>query len=440
MRISRSDLRHLVSLALARQGLGEEGQNANRLLALPVKDILERIWIAPDTAAISSAGFQGRVNAPDLSDTSKAILSQIAAAPTPGELGELGFIDEFFAPGLMSGPGSAPGDGPYYASDLQAVICGGNRLQIGANFWNQPSPLWDKARALAANPFFCPPRPTIFKNFVLDYYMGGNEKFFGLDLSKTWGELRLQTLNIETLLFTTGNPVDPQRGEYAWPGVAKVEPIAWWEIEQSGLRNLIRQEGILTVDIARVWITLSIVHDYAKLVARAKARIKEEIRTAHTEAIVVAIGFAAIGAIIGGAIIAALAAPAATAVSVTASGQAVATEVAVPAAAATGSPVSSGAAVTTAIKYGTGLVTEAQKKEAVGSLNDAASQLQSNDPGFAGEVQWTAGYIDRLMKVASAEQEAARAQAPGGGSDPLTAAVGIGLPAALSVGISLLRK
>jgi hypothetical protein len=259
----------------------------------------------------------------------------------------------------------------------------------------------------------------------------GLVRYFSLDLSKPWGELRPLVMNILVL--------DQVAKTYPWPPVVTISG-QWWDFERSGLSNLIR-EGILTSDIARVWTTLSIIRDYNKLADYAQKVLKERARTEKTSMIVTAIGFAAVGAILGFGIVAALTAPAAASVSVTASGAAVAPEVAVPGAAATAaSPVTAGGAVTAAIKYGTGLVTEAQKKEAVGSLNEAAQQLQSADPAFSQEVRWTAGYIDRTLRAASAEQEAARAKAPGGGSDPLTAAIGIGLPAALSVGISLLKR
>lgn len=433
--ISRHELGQLLEGALRAQGLRLGEDVLNRILFFPVKDLTERIWSAPGALEIArnlaGSGVHGFVNTPNpLSDDRMAELQAMAATATPAEVGELGLVDGFFSGLVEAGPGGAAAAPPYYPSLLQSVICGGRRLQAGVLFWTAPTPLWARAEAIQQIPFYCPNQPVIPRAMGL-----GREdlvRYFNLDLSKAWGDVRPLAMNIMVL--------DQMANNYPWPPVVTISG-EWWDFERSGINSLIR-EGVLTSDLARVWTTLSIIRDYNKFADYAQKVLKERARTEKTGMIVTAIGFAAVGAILGFGIVAALTAPAAASVAVTGSGAAVAPEIAVPAGAAAtaASPVTAGGAVTTAIKYGTGLVTEAQKKEAVGSLNEASQQLQSADPAFANEVKWTAGYIDRTLRVASAQQQAARAQAPGGGSDLLTAAVGIGLPTALSVGISLLRR
>lgn len=244
---------------------------------------------------------------------------------------------------------------------------------------------------------------------MLDLSYSGPSKYFSIDTAKTWAEIRPVLLNIQNLIRLTNS--------YPWPGAAKVVPSYWWGITSvsAGLRDLVRMPGILTQDAARLWVTLSLLTNYNQMNQYARDYLEEQAKSERFDLIVSAVGLAITGAIIGYAVAALVL--------------------------AAGASAAVGTGTSTVVKMAVGAYSEAQKKEAVTSLTDAAQQLRTGDPGFGGQVQWAATYIQQLLNESESNAAPGAApKAPSQGGGIVEAAVGIGLPTLISVGISILGK
>jgi hypothetical protein len=401
MRISRNDLRMLLASAEARQRVLLGDAPASRLLTIPLKDILERAWIL---SVKPTAFFTPPRNEITLPATSKAALAEVEKNPTPTELGELGFLDAFFA---TSNPNLNVA--PYY-SDLQRIFCT-SRTTIEGRIVVSDTVEQRTVLNPKTNPFFCPTRPKVYTNTpCLMVYSsskgwpeGGYPGYFNLNPNGTWGSLLPAIVNIQTLFRVTG-PNDYTPGFYKWPEPVKLTPGYWWSLNQKDLTALVKSPAVLTSDEVRLWITLSLVQQYNTILARAKTNLEQQAKSDKFNLIVFSIGMIAIGALLAVAV---------------------------------------GAIVAGGFKLVSGSLTNAQKQDAARSLNEAATQLRTGDPGFAGEVQWAASYMQSLAEQQSknqAAESAAQAAQTKQAENPLTALVGIGVPAAVSIGLSLLSK
>lgn len=393
MAVRKQDLEWMLGRAIAREEARLGAELEDRLLDLPVQDIIERTWLLPPPSRFSSPGEtqmvfdidrldQGR--GVELPESSKRALVAIQESPSPAEIADLGFIDAFFAPAFSSTyVQEHSGDS---ASIYQWMVCS-RRIHWAPRGYPghiEPEP--------HTNPFFCPPRPGIYRNFNIDL-----KSYFGLDISKPWRDLRPVMLNIENLLKLTGDVVmGADRPSYPFPGGERLARY-WWELAQSGLRELVRQPGILTQDAARLWVTLSILTNYNKMVAYVRKEMEESARSEQFNLTVLTVSLAVFGLVLGLAL---------------------------------------GPLVVAGFKAASGALTTAEKTEAVKELNSAAKELQVTDPAFAGQVQWSAQYIQQMLNEAS---RPAGAPPPGQGG-VLEAVIGIGLPTLLTVGISLLRR
>lgn len=400
VRIEKRELARLIGAAMARRAWMGEVPGGDRLLPLPVQDIIERAWILKTTRTLRLPPGVSVGATVDLPQSSIDVLNAIKDSPSPEELGDLGFVDVFFAPPANQATGQL-----FYASKLQELVCTGAItfpdsvvVQGGVNVLAPPP---------KDNPFFCPARPSVYGNFTLETYLTTVQKYFNVDTAKSWGEVRPIILNIENLLKLTGDPVRTDRPSYPWPGSVKIAPNYWWEINQSGLNELVRYPGVVTQDAARLWVTLSILKDWNKLSEYARSVIVHEARTEKTALVSLTVALAIFGIVLGIAI---------------------------------------GPLIAGGFKLAAGALTNEQKQEAANSLSDAAKELRSTEPAFAGEVQWSSDYIRAMMtEISTAETQKAAAAAAasgssGAGGGVLEAAVGIGLPTLLSVGASLISR
>jgi hypothetical protein len=406
--VRKTDLAWLLGRAVAREEarLSEVPEVQDRLLALPVQDIIERAWILQPPDALFQAEMQAKFDLERLKsgpgvylpDSSKRALAAIQESPSAAEVGDLGFIDAFFAPYYPSFQGDS-------ASTYQWMICSrrirwapwqatGNPFTARIVFGSGPLDQRAIAPPEPGDPFFCTPRPDIYRNPATPE-LG---RYFGLDLSRPWRELRPVMLNIENLMKLVGDPVGhANQPSYPWPGPARITGY-WWELAQSGLRELVRQPGILTEDVARLWITLSLLTHYNALVAQARDQMEKSAQSERFNLTVLTVALVAFGLVLGIAI---------------------------------------GPLIAGGFKVASGVLTDVEKRDAAKDLNAAAKELQTTDPAFAGQVQWSAQYIQRMLTEAS---RPAGTPPPSQGGGALEAVVGIGVPTLLSIGLSLLRR
>jgi hypothetical protein len=314
------------------------------------------------------------------------------------ELGDLGFIDAFFAP---ANPGLQ--DTLTWASKYQGMTCTGamtgGRIRVRPTYEGDPSGPWitrEIASPARRDSFFCTPRPDIYRNASLDA-VSNMADYFGIDMAKPWRSVRPILLNIENLLHLTGDPMRPDRPSYPWPGPMRITPY-WWELARGGLRDLVRQPGILTEDAARLWVTLSVLMEYNKVAAYARDQMEKSAKSERFNLTVLTVALAAFGLVLGIAI---------------------------------------GPLIAGGFKVASGVLTDVEKRDAAKDLNSAAKELQTTDPAFAGQVQWSAQYIQRMLTEAS---RPAGTPPPGQGGGALEAVVGIGVPTLLSIGLSLLGR
>jgi len=392
LRIEREAFTAMVRLASYRLAEGDPG--ANRTLLIPVIDILNRLALAKEIslAAPFILGVKGQVM-PPLPEASAAVLSKIRNAPTPGELGDIGFVEAIFRPGALLG-----------STKWVNFLCRGRFQEtMTAAGWSKIPPL----EALRRQPFFCPTRPALSWpwNPVASQGVG---QYFDIPLSSPWADTRPVAINVEVLQKLAVG--------YPWPGIVRIDPAFWWRIEQAGLRKMVHQDGILTEDAARLWVTLSIVADWNRIQINAQKEAKAQARIEKQDLLITEIGIAVVGAILA---------------------------------------IALGPLVAKGVALALNAISAKEKAEVARDLNDVAGQLRGSEPGFAKQLAWSAEFIQKTIVQAGEEAErraeagpapeGAAAPAPAAAPPSLTgskvadAAIGIGLPAIVSIGAALLR-
>jgi len=339
------------------------------------------------------------------------------ASPTSPELGDLGLVDAFFkgvyvlgggyvVDGIpiprvafnkilakICGPAAAPSpldDWFWYHGSGVSIIREG---QIAVRSCGNGGGTVITIADMAKNPFYCPSKPSLPDKLSSgdpgDFFFGDKVGFYNLSTYVLWSDMKpivLNILNLEKLISVYPFPL-------MWNG--SVGSAFWWSIERLGLRELVRQPGILTQDIARLWVTLSIVRDWPRIADYMASELRREARDARFAAMIQAVAFTAIGII---------------------------------ASIAMAPLIAKGFAAAGAV------ISAQQKRDAASGLSEAADRLKASDPAFAGQVQWAAEFIKRLE---TGVVPAVPSSAQGGG---IAAVVGIGVPTLLSIGISLLGK
>ena len=420
----------------------------NRLISLPTSSLLDRILVEPSMrkafnlslrkgGAFSSVANPPVWMSPALLDPAFSVLSQVSRSPTSEEVSDLGIADAFygFKPkmgGTVSSEGTGPRQALYFlcaspqregAPDIGME--GELRKAVGPN-------VGAYLKTLRANRFYCPLRPGFPAN-INSVSVGGDPiRFFGLSDQVPWASARQVALNVLNL-WKVAN-------DYPWPGVVKAYPPAWWGVEQAGLKTLVTQDAPLVRDMIRFWITLATIADYNEIAAIVEDRLKEKVKKAKFNAIVTAVGFAAVGAILTAGVALAFTGAAAAATTGTAA-----------ATAGTGSFVQT--ATTKGLSLALSQISTAEKEKAAEGLMDAAEQLKSTDPAFAKEAEWSAEYLKYSIALQAMEEQDAQAglppgttarprppAAPGTGEDKgLIAAVGVAVPALFTAASAFLR-
>lgn len=419
--VERGELARLVSLAEVRasrmaQAAGRAPEiseqvpsSGNRLLGLPTNAILDRILVDPsfrrlfDAVLRKGGAFSSVANPPRWPVNTAALssLGVISAAPTPEEISDLGIADHFYGDYRHQERSQMETPTPQL---LLRMTCESTRETMDARFLQSLEGVnWPQVlRATRANRFYCPPAPGFRTTIQLD-----NVQFFGLSDAVPWARARQTALNVMNLLKVWES--------YPWPGVVRAYPPAWMRVEQEGLRMLVTQDAPLVKDMIRFWITLATVADYNRIAAIVKEELKEKARRQQFNAIVMAVGLAAIGFMIGAAIAAPM--------------------------------------IVKGLTAGLGLVTTKQKEEAAEGLQEAADQLRATDPDFAKEADWSAEYLKYVVALEAVEDKDRReglppgttpvpsAPKPPGTEDKgLTAAVGIAVPAVVSIAAAVLKS
>jgi len=426
--VERRELSRLVRMAEARS-LGADPEISqippgaeNRLLPISTHAILNR-WLVAIRKWLPALVAKY----PDARQPDYGALEAIDAKPTGEEISDL-----FIADYMFRSPRGAEGRTLDPQREL-LMICqsgefGGSPADLRREGANPSTPAFKSV--VKSDPFFCP-RPGRFTppSYSISTVTASS---FGFDTRLPWSVGRQVALNILNLFAVAA--------KYPWPGVVRALPSVWWDVEMVGLRTLVNQDAPLTQDMIRFWITLATIADYNQIAAIVVDRLKEKAKKERFNAIVTAIGFAAVGAILTAGV--ALAFTGAVGAGAATTGAAAGT---------TGSFVQT--AVTKGLSVGLGQISTAEKAKAAEGLQDAAEQLKSTDPAFAKEAEWSAEYLKYSIGLQAMEEKDAQAglppgttarprppTTPGTGEDKgLIAAVGVAVPALFTAASAFLR-
>ena len=405
--------------------MGQAPAAENRLLGLPLNEILGRYYLLPDFApwAVLTAPAYWNLPSPlgqwrpgDLD-----VLKAIAQAPSSEEMSDLSLINTFFAPQLGQGSvGMQRGTMAFYPDPGQSWA-GGQKgicvdvLEEGGHkgfgrFDKQPAPDWVK------DPFYCPPPADIPK---LDEPILGAivphsyREYFGVDLPPVWGSVKRTVQNSAVFAKALIG--------YPFPTPINLGLRSWYEWNQADIQGLVHADLVLKEAYARYWITLKTLLQYDPMADGIVRKLKNKAKHEKIMDIVGVVAIAIVATLIGAVMAAALA------------------------------PVFAGAAssVVSAVTSGvTNVIKIEDAKQAAKSMADAAKAFEATDAGFSEELDKAAKFLDDQAAAAEAKQAPTDAQrkfqeeqksiAPAPSAAPLIVG-GATIAAAAGVALLLLR-
>ena len=375
------------------------GAVPNRLSEVPVWIILSRHFLSirvfgPDGKVDTDTSFMPqaeRMTSPytkyyfrNWTQQDLAALAAVANDPTEEELQDLALIDGYFAGygrqlrdvpncGGMMNP---CGPGVEKTTDIMKRICSSTPYGPGAN------------AKYIKNPFFCGTAQKIVipktMNMVWNFgWSGGYTDYFGIDPSKPWEEVKPVLLRAIAVMEALK--------DYPFPPPIDIRPQYWYVSTQADIKKFIRQDIIVTRDLARIWITMAIVNNYEPVSAWIIHDLEKSARRAKRMEVIKAVGMGAAFAIFTAGLGYALAPAIAPLVSA-------------------GIPITADA-VASGVMAGVQQAISADQKKQIAENMDKIGQLFATDaPRFAEEaykVRDTFSYLGEAMSELTDEQKAA---------------------------------
>lgn len=377
----------------------------NRLDAVSIPAIIGRIQLAPmfqqyienlnrenaALGAISRARPQPKPlpNFPPMTEAEKQILFEVSKNPTDEELKDLATIDNLFShtfqeaytttnevcyyteqgnPRRTFGRGTPiiPTTGQEGAEyHLINTFHPGPVTTVFSRFGGRKTEIPPPDTSFTDDKFWCPDPSTIEPTIFLDHVrqlgkFGSFAQMFGIDVNKTWGQIKLQTKNgLIVLRVKSSYPLPPPLDlapDYVW-NVAAVPHLA----------EMVNLGVVVDPEAFRSWYTMAVLESYNAAADHIIAEQKRKAKKAKRKAIIKAVAFTIAGIVLSFIVPAII------------------------------------AAAVAAIKAAVDVYIDAKKRaEAAKAMAEAAKMFEEDAPAFAAEVQKTAD----MMDYAAAQEEA----------------------------------
>jgi hypothetical protein len=373
------------------------GAVPNRLYEVPVWIILSRRKLAArilgsdgkvstDTSFMAQAEALARTGqvylyknwtAQDL-----ATMAAVANDPTEDELQDLALIDGYFS-------------GTKYAYMLDsytrpASMSAPRKEEISfISYCSTPTHLLNPRLAgMSKNPFFCQPAqkydtPRTMISVWSVPWPGVYNDYFGINPTLPWEEVKPVMLRAIAVMDALK--------DYPFPPPIDIRPQYWYVSTKSDINTFVRQDIIVTRNLARIWITMAIINNYASVAAWIVHDLEKEARDDKRMAVIKAVGMAAAFAILTaglGSLLAPVIAPLVSA----------------------GIPITA-EAVASGIMTGVQQAISAdQKKQMADQMDKIGKMFEADAPAFAAEaykVRDTFSYLGEAMSELTEEQQAA---------------------------------
>lgn len=371
------------------------GALPNRLSEVPVWIILSRRKLAvrifgPDMKVSTDTSFMTQSEVlsrsggvylfKDWTEQDMAAMAAVANDPTEDELQDLALVDGYFA-------------GTQYAKKLDSYTRPGSMFDPGAKEISFSSYCSDPK--YSKNPFFCQPaqkydKPRTMSLVFMDAWLANSGRYsdyFGIDPNLPWEEVKPVMLRAIAVMDALK--------DYPFPPPIDIRPQYWYVSTKGDINKFIRQDIIVTRDLARIWITMAIVNNYNAVAAWIVHDLEKEARDDKRMAVIKAIGMGAAFAIITAGLGYALAPVIAPLVSA-------------------GVPVTADA-VASGIMSGVQQALSAdQKKQLADDMDKVGKMFDADAPAFAAEaykVRDTFSYLGEAMSELTDEQKEAINQA-----------------------------
>lgn len=378
--------------------------SVNRLDQVSIPAIIGRIQIAPvmqqyvDKVNQENAAL-GAIWAPrphptplptfpPMTEAEKQILFEISKNPTDEELKDLATIDSLFSQNFQTdylttneacywvenryplprvGRGAAviPVEGASSAEFKFSIYLNPLPLQPTFSRFGNKKPPPPPDTSFVDNKFWCTDPSTIEPELFLDHVrqlgkFGSFAQMFGIDVNKTWGQIKLQTTN--------GLIVLKVKSSYPLPPPLDMAPDYVWNLAAvPHLPEMVNLGVVVDPEAFRSWYTMAVLEKYNDAADHIIAEQKRKARRAKRKAILKAVGFAIAGVVLSFIVPAII------------------------------------AAAVAAIKAAVDIYIQAkQRAEAAKAMAEAAKMFEEDAPAFAAEVQKTAD----MMDYAAAQEEA----------------------------------
>lgn len=363
------------------------GQAPQSLESLSIAAIQNRVLATPPLLRFAAAHQGGQRSGrgfgtiiPDvkigtLTDPEKTLIQALAIDPSSGTLDDLQVIDGFFGGGLtaelcaiMNGKGNRSPFGRNQQPSLaQSVYSWMTVSTPGHGFFGGTPPNASDAEleAIRSNPFYCG-TPEEFPQVVYGMDKSDYAGWFGIDSAGTWGSVKLQVQNAMTVMSVVGGYPFP-------PPLDLQDKAAFWILSIGEIREIVQTPYPVDPEAVRIWITMTILANYADWVDKIAADAKSAAKKAKRKMIMKTIGLAI------ASLVAAFLLPAVIAVTA--------------------------AAIKTAI---TTYVDAQKRRKAAQDMANASKMFADDAPGFSKEVDHAA----QVMDEQAAAQEAAATPPP----------------------------
>lgn len=374
----------------------------NRLDNLSIAAIIGRIQLAPQiqqylsTLASNNASLRGSnpglgfisrppptpsPNFPPLTDAEAQILFEISKNPSDAELEELATIDNLFSQNFMDAY-TTTNEVCYFTKNgnrptgflkiaPQQTVTGESALidyfhpatvQTPVKWGSAPKP---PDTAFISNKFWCPDPsvlgPTIFQShFPLLGKFWSFASMFGIDVNRTWGEIKLATQNGITMMGV--------KAAYPLPPPLDMAADFVWNMAAGPHLAEIANLGVLAdPESFRVWYTMAVLENYDASADQIIAEQKRKQKKAKRKAIINGIALTIAGIVVAFIVPAII------------------------------------AAVASAIKTAVSAYIDAKKRaEAAQAMAEASKMFEADAPAFAIEVQNAADVMDEAAAMEAA--------------------------------------
>lgn len=388
--------------------MGQVPLSSNRLDAMSIPAIIGRIQLAPVIQAYlaglaqynatthrSGFGYGSHIDAPvpvpnfpPMSDAEKQILFEVSQNPSDEELKDLATIDDLFSQNFSqtyltsqevcfynlkgtSHPVSRfgrQGEQALSAHDqsLSPLIAYFHPVAAESSRWYTPPAVKPPDSSFESDKFWCSdPKttsPSIFHSyFPLMARFWSFAGMFGIDTSKTWGEVKLPVKNGLIMLGV--------KASYPLPPILDMAPEYVWQMaampHTAELANIGAQ---VDPEAFRAWYTMAVLDSYDAATNAIINEQKKKAKKNKRKAIIAGIGIAVAGIVLSfivpGIIAAAI------------------------------------SAIKSAVQF---YIAEKERQKAAKAMAEAGKMFESDAPAFASEVQKTADMLDSAAAQTEAD-------------------------------------